>query len=774
MAIFDRIRSAFSRGPQSGGPSEPDTDPNADSEFPERPSDPSIDVEKAEGWITSHLTRLKTAYTQYHQNVWESILFYVGQTWIKWDAQRKFYDVQQPEDEWTPMPRINYFAPAIDAIASNFNAIPPIECTARDAEGEEQYKRWGISEVANRLARDFIIRTGLKSDFQSKDDKPSQAAQAYVLSGTICTYVQARDLPPVQSDMLGTITQKTVECDLISAIHVLPRPGTVSIGGLDGSPYVMIARRMSIQEAYTRFQVNISPDKDFLDGYNSQFQTALNFFYTGFNASDMASDDSALVTEVFIPPSGPNNSGVREFADTGLFGIYSNNTLKYAEPWQFPDHPLTKIDYIRVPTLFFGRTPAFDLVPLQREIQEYEAIIKLHGMTNASTPWVVEDSTLVGEITGRGDRVIRYRSLGPNSPAPRREQAGQMDNGIYMQRKALESQFQNISGAVSVFQGRQEGSVVAASAIAQLRGQAEQMFSRPVLNWNNGWKETVRKAVLYMQKSYTFPQIMAITGESMADHVMDFLNCDLDMSVEWLAANNGLPRTQDELRQEMLTLFDKKALDPSDPNVKERLFRLFGETGMLTQFNLDATRARYENKMMRKGVPPTFRPAIEDLQTHYTMHVEVVKSLEFDRLPPQSQELFLSHIMETKQAMIPPAPPAPPASLAITGKLEDMPPQLTDAVLEQHGLHPAPEVAPPPPHHVGKPIPPGSQPIPTGQHPGTHTRGGEQPRNAHDGPPSQAHLASHGKPTGSPLQPKGQGTQPIGSSQGAPPAPPPS
>src|ERR1019366_8427581 len=122
---------------------------------------------------------------------------------------------------------------------------------------------------------------------------------------------------------------------------------------------------------------------------------------------------------------------------------------------------------------------------------------------------------------------------------------------------------QNISGAASVFRGRQEGSVTAGSAISQLRGQAEQMFSGPQLNWANGWKETVRKAVTFMKKYYSFEQIQDLIGTKTNDQaIRDFLECpDLDDAIEWLSSQHGLPRTQDELKQEFLNLFDRGALD---------------------------------------------------------------------------------------------------------------------------------------------------------------------------------------------------------------------
>lgn len=741
------------------------TQDEIDAKFPSRqfPTDLTVSSAETEMWISSTFDKIKTSCMTFHSTVWQCILFYVGQTWIEWDKDKNWWAPSVSEDDFTPQPRINYFAPAIDAICSNFNTVPPIEAVARDADGDEEYKRHGIALIANRVAKDFILRTALKSEFQSKDDKPSEAAMMYVLGGSLFTYLTARDKTPIQSEYLGPIAEKTIECDLLSSLHVVPRPGSFQLGGLGGTPYVYLARRMTLQEAYTRFQINCKPDSAYITGDNTMFQSTLDFFYTGPNNSTLKAEDSALVLEVLCPPSSDNHPGERKFAQKGMYSVYSGSTLHYTEDWGFPEYPLTKIDYIRVPQVFFGRTPAFDLCPLQSEIQDYESLIKLHGMTNATNPWVIDMNSMVNEITGRADKVIKFRSLGPNSHAPKREPSGSLDNGIYAKVQDLKSQFGNISGAAAVFRGRQEGSVTSGTAIAQLRGQAEQMFSRPVLNWNNGWKETVRKAVLFAQKCYTLPQLMKICGNSYSDSITDFMQADLDTCLEWIASDHGLPRTQDELRQEMVELFDKKMLDIKDPAVREKAFALFGETGMLKMFNLDATRARMENKFMKLGRPPVFRPAIEDLEVHYAIHTESVKSLEFDKLTPQIQEIFLAHVMETKAALAPPPPPpAPPPNITFTADLTKTPAPLTDALLASHGIHVAPGVAPPPHHSVGKPG--SAQPV-VGPHPGTHPT---TPAPVH----GAANLPSQGKPTSGTLIPEGQGVQPIGAAQGAPPAPP--
>jgi len=666
-------------------------------------------------WIGDKWVKIRTSYLTYHQLVWQAILFYVGQTWLTWDPYKKFYFPSVPEDEFTPQPKINRFSPAVDAVASNFNTIPPIEAVARDADGDEYNKRHGVAMVASRLAKDFVMRQGLKSDFKAKGTKPTRAAMQFVLAGNLFTGIRVKQKNTTTA--LGPMVVYTVDMDLLESMCVLPRPGSDELGGDSGCPYVFVARRMTLNEVWNRFEVVAEADQEFLDSYNSTYENALNYYYTGFNATDLQNEDSCLAVELYIPPATSDFPGIEEFEPAGLYAVYVNGALKWFKDWDFPELPLTKFDYIPVPKLFFARSIAFDLCNLQEELQQYESIIKLHAMCNAVSPWVVDANTLVGEITGRADKVVKYRSLGPGAVPPKREQPGTLDQGVYAKLQQIKEEFENISGAASVFRGRQEGAVTAGSAIAQLRGQAEQMFSGPQVGWTNGWKETVRKAVVFMQKYYTFEQIQTIVGGTNSEQaIRDFKECvDLDACIEWLSSPHGLPRTQDEMKQEMLNLFDRGALDMKQVEVRERIFELFGETGMMTQFNLDAARARQENRNMKiqpQPIPPTFMPEIEDLEVHYQVHVEEVKALEFDKLPPPNKEMFLTHVLQTKQAMI------------------------ADQMAKAAAAAPPPKPGGPPPPPTG-----------TG------------------------HLASHGKPTGG-TQHHGQGIQPVGASKGAPPAPP--
>lgn len=708
-AISSLLSSATSmfRGRSDGTPGS--KRPNPDAAQDNRDAQPDLELKKLEDWFTHRWEEIKTTYLTYHQMIWRSLLFYVGETWLSWSRSNRQWVPMIMEDEYTPTPRISQFATTVDAIAANFGNVPVIDCVAQEAEGDEQYKRHGVALVAGRLGRDFLTRTGLKSDFRAKGDRPAEAATTFVLTGGLYTELFLVKLP-TKTTALGPLDGYTVEVDVVNPLYVLPRPGSTNIGGTNGTSFLFIARRFTLAEIEQRFQVAADADNEYVDGYNSTYENQLNYYYTGFNALTSKNEDSALVAEVFVPPTDKDNAGVRELGTDGMYGVYVNGKMQWSQAWQFPEWPVTKFDYKRIPTLFFARTPAFELCDLQYEYQAYESIIKLHSMTNAVSPWVIDENSQVSEITGRADKVIKWRSLGPGSQRPARETAGSLDPGVYATLQRIKAEFANISGAANVFKGRQEGSVTAGVAISQLRGQAELMFQGPAESWANGWKETTRKAVGLMQKVYTVEQVRAVVGDNQEQAISDFFASDLTVEVEFIATNGGLPRTKDELREEMMNLFDRGALDMSQPDVREHLFELFGETGMMTMFNLDATRARMENKAMRQGLPPTFMPQIEDLSVHYQIHVEAIKSLDFDRLPQPAKDMMMQHALETQAA-------------------------------QQQAAMAAAAMATPPKSQVG-----------------------------HSGLAGPGGAAGAGKPSAPTTPPHAQGVQPIGASQGAPPA----
>jgi hypothetical protein len=744
-AVTSSTGSPHTGAPAQSGPS------NFATVVPVRPGDADFE-ERAKQLTTGTWDRLKNAYIVYHQSVWEALLFYVNQSWIKPDSERKLWQPQIPDDDFTPQPRINRFAPSVDAISSNFQ-VPEVEFTP--AKPDDNVSN-AVADIASILADHFMKDNGLKQDMrQADEDAVGDAAQLFVLAGCCFSRVypewEKLGEVPLKSQAPG-VAMSCANCDFYSAVPaadvVIGPDGTVSCPtcgrGLqpeqttvmvpaqddDGQPLMMPimraraickmgsplcafprpgsktmnnsntflwAERFTLDEIYRLWQYDAEPDNVWPDGYSITYESALNYYYLGFAQSAAQMRDAAMVLQMFVEPGK-----TKEFPE-GLYCVCINSKLVCAHGWKelfSNDHPITKATYLGIPHLFFPRSVSFDLVEIQKETNSYEALIKLHGMTTAAEPVVVDENTVVSEITGRGDKLIYWKAIGPGSKEPHRMQHGSLDDGVYKQVASLRSDFQNISMAVNVFRGQQEGSASTGVAINALRAQAEQMFSRPSLNWSAFIKETVRKGVKCIQRHYTLAQLQEIVGPDRATEIQQFKTADLDTMTECVATSHGLPKTRDERRQEMMALFDKGALDIQDPNVKQKIFQLFGETGMMKTFNLDASRARRENNLMRQGQPVQVMPEFEDMAVHLSQHLDKIKGADFDSWPPGPKQLLMEHTLETRNAM---AQQAAAAAAAAGGPPAGAPPS---------GAHRA--GAPPLHPKVVHPPQPQPQPLPGG------------------------------------------------------------
>ena len=649
---------------------------------------------------------LKNAYVVYHQSIWQSLLFYANQSWIDWDDARKVWQPQQPTDEWVPRPRINRFSPTMDAVASNFANLPEVEAIPKQEDDPQAHV---IAEVCSDLVEYAVTKEGLKQQQDEEEDKVGLAAQLFVLEGMVFTHLRVnkkslgskpkmqvgegvgltcqscdkyqavpadgdipefcqscgnpltredgQELSQPELDDAGNPVQEEqseyeISCEIGNALFAFPRAGSTSV---KDSPFYLWAQRRTLDDIWFRWKFEAQADSIWPDGYSVTYEHALNFWYTGYSSSTLQIKDSCMVLECYVPPEK-----VKDFPQ-GFYGVAINDKPAFFEEWDFPAHPLTAAKYLALPTLPFGRAVSFDCVEIQRETNAYESVIKLHGMVTASDPWVVDANTIVSDISGRADKIIKWRKISPDSEPPHRAGHGSLDDGIYKQREELKTEFQNISMAVNAFRGQQEGGVNAAAAIQQLRSQAELMFSKPMNNWRNLWRETLRKYVLYMQHYYSFEQLAKILGDDRTEEIRAFMQADLDDVVDWVASDHGLPRTKDELRQEMMVMFDKGALDVNDPSVQQKIYQLFGETGMKTAFNKNATNARLENQAFRTGTDPTGQqyippeihpmPIIEDLAVHLYFHKDQALSQDFKKWPPEAQQALIEHTMETEQEL---------------------------------------------------------------------------------------------------------------------------
>lgn len=668
-------------------------------------------MDRADEFVPEAWNRVKTAYTVYRQSTWEARLRYANQQWLTWDSDRKMFRREVPNDPFVPMPNINRFGPWIDGIASNFSNVPEIEAVPVPIDDPVSM---GVADVCNVLCDHAIKDNALRSDYGSREDRSNTARQMFTLGGCVFSRVRLEQKPIGQREVTAMQPTSSVQClacgqqypDLLQApaacpgcnspqitveqseslmpqmgedgqpmtepvtqprviveiedpVWFSPRPGATS---MDNTNWLFCGRRMSIDEIFERTGLEATPDGEYPDGFNTTFQNELVYWYLGYAAPQESNNESCLFVEFWCEPGKK-----KEFPE-GCYATYFNGKVQSAQPWSELgpiDNPITKGDMQALPGIFFPRASSFDLCDIQQQLSRLDSMIELHMKTSAVEPIVIDENTICSEISGRADKIVRWRSVGPGSKEPHRMEHGSLDPELYNRVKYLEQKGESIAATVSVFRGEQPGSITAASAISQLRGQAEMQFATPVKNWNNFWKETIRKVICFYQK-YELSELVKIVGQDKISQINDFIHADLKTCVEFIATSNGLPRTRDERRQEMMVLFDKGALDVKDPQVQQKLFELFGDTGMMENFNLDATRARYNIRLAKEqGKTPQFRAGIDDPDIHLALAVDAAKAMDFDQWKPESQRALLAYIQSIKTVQAANTPPPPPNPLQV-------------------------------------------------------------------------------------------------------------
>lgn len=652
---------------------------------------------KAQDFVNKTWNERKGSLWVYHQRIWESRLFYSGQFYFDFDTYRRMFTPRVPEDDFIPQPKINRFSPAVDSIASNFSSIPEVEATPVPDDDEQSM---GICEVINELTKHCIKDNALRSDYKSDEDKAGYAANELVLSGSVfsivypekyqigvkpvmapqpafgyqCTVCDSYQTSPVPVDTCPTcgnpvvsqptevvgpqldemgqpVTEPVNKTRVVVKIgdpgFCFPRSGARNMGETGA---ILWAERFTLEDIRKRWNFEAIADNERSDGFSVQYEHALMYWMVGYNASSLQGKDAALVVQCFCEPDE-----LKDFPQ-GLYAAMINGKVIYATTWEFCEHPLSKCDYLQLPSLFFGRTPSTDMVELQRTKNTLEAIVEAHAKTCAIDPWVIEQNCIVSKITG-ATKVVLWQAISPGIKEPHRAGHGTLDPAIYTKIDKIDAEFDVVSMASSVFRGEQPGSVTANSAIQTLRGQAEMRFAKPVQNWMNFWKETIRKVIKNYQKCLALEELVEICGDDKVEQIQAFMQADLDKKVEFVATSQGLPRTRDEKRQEMMVLFDKGALDLSEPGVRKKIYELFGETGMMQTFNDDARRARLNINKIKQRKPAAFRPGIDDPDIHLGIALEAAKGLDFDSWPIEIQQqlyLYIQSIQQYQQSLLPP------------------------------------------------------------------------------------------------------------------------
>lgn len=189
---------------------------------------------------------------------------------------------------------------------------------------------------------------------------------------------------------------------------------------------------------------------------------------------------------------------------------------------------------------------------------------------------VAKGSGLSQEAINNGDtEVVEYNPV-PNAGMPQPMAIPQMPQYAYEEIKALDEEFDFVSGINEATRG------VAPSASMPFRGMAllvEQDQTRIAVQTSRnevGYAKLGSIILKYVGKNYQMPRMLKTAGDGLGYAVKEFMGQDLNSNYDVVVIpGSSLPASKVLKRQDILNAFETGLLgDPSDPKLRAKVLKM--------------------------------------------------------------------------------------------------------------------------------------------------------------------------------------------------------
>jgi len=350
----------------------------------------------------------------------------------------------------------------------------------------------------------------------------------------------------------------------------------------------------------------------------------------------------------------------QQFPD-GLYAIVANGVLLHSGPLPITDENgkvtgdfnYTEFRYDLVPGRFAGRTPAEDMVPLQKRINGIDCQLILNRKTMLS-PWVLAPKGSGLDPSRqymKPGATVLYNFVGvgaapqvvPGTPLPQQ----------IMDERQMALQAMDMLAQDAATMGKEDVPAGVRSGIAMnFAKEAKEEVTIPRLKrWGEWISCRDRKKLLLAQRFYREPRIVKLLGVGNQWQAKTFTGADLrgntDVSVD---PGTLIWRSQSAKQQTIMDAVEGGLIDVNDPVQKQKLLEQLGIESFDTQIGPDHRRAEKENAAMDDGIP-TQITAVDDHQVHLSEHMARMKDPSFDELPPEAQQAYQQHVEMHNQAV---------------------------------------------------------------------------------------------------------------------------
>lgn len=349
------------------------------------------------------------------------------------------------------------------------------------------------------------------------------------------------------------------------------------------------------------------------------------------------------------------------------------NNLEGKKPFTFW---LWEVD----PANVYPKGLGVDLVPLQKRLNRLDSLMELGIMCGATGKWIIPTTQRnISLPTGAND-VLEFDPIGDGKMAPQFVQPSPFHQACFALRAAILADFQTIGMTQGIQQGENPEGVTAFRGLAYLGAKADEQISTQRFLWETAAGLRYEKTLILAKRNWTDERKVKVAGFNGRYGMESLWGKDLDgQYIVEIQPDSSRPMTLTDKEQMIQMLLEGGMIDPTDPEVRERVLDMANIDGLQLVNEIQYRKAERDLDSVRQGQMPQVNPYI-DLQLHFKIFSSFTLTEEFEADPPDAQQrvLMVTQMLNEQlqaqqaaqaaammaQAAAAGAPPGPGAKLA--------------------------------------------------------------------------------------------------------------
>jgi hypothetical protein len=639
--------------------------------------------------------------------------------WLVWDGQSNNYIERPTEGDaglpaWFMRATSNFLANKIDGISAIQNQSQPNKNFFAKQDDDASRAAAEVAEFADPVLLDeigyphdlrprlnkLVALTNLAGLVLTYDTDPKWGTEPLpLLQCTQCgEYTDPMDAPgeddmcpdcggPLEfppMDETGTpphymAPKGKIDAELVNSFEIsLPR--SADTAHEERLPWLSTHRRWSVEEVCSRWpqakqvlrnDARQTGGKMAEQSFADQTRNLSSPVSAGSPAQSSGSQPTATGPIVWRLWHDPIDDDEFYFPD-GLFAteLEAEKFVLEAVPLPFTDdegRPFKNIvlrQYTTSPGSAWGKPPADDLVPLQKQLNLAQSLAFLILMHHASPrTWVPTSVTIHDPISGVPGKTHSYTSLRPGDK-PVTEDGRSFPEGLRWFLEFLIKTFDDISKLNAVLMGqRPEGDPTLGEVeILQERGFAA--FQETLEALVSFEKRLSLKMLWIARESAWAPRFKRLLNKENGEwEFKQFTGADLEGGVDIdIELASAWPRSPMLLNLRLNKAVELGMLDPQDPEVRETYLRLNDLTEFKASIDADEKQVgRHLEIWKATQNPADIKPPQKwwNVGYHFFRKSQFLKSDLFEQLEVQAPavaQAMLSHVEQLHTLMQPPAP----------------------------------------------------------------------------------------------------------------------